>query len=85
PQMLDVIMNTFQARQLVDETGLTGTYNITLRLGGVVQGSGQAVVSNEDFGKALVQAAQQSGFKFVSKKEPLLVVVVDHIDPPTPN
>jgi len=85
PQMLGFIMNTFQARQLVDETGLTGTYNITLRLVGVVQGSSQAVVGDEDFGNALVQAAQQAGFKFVSKKEPLLVVVVDHIDPPTPN
>lgn len=83
PQMLDVIMNTFQARQLVDETGLTGTWNITLRIAGVAQGTGP--VSDEEFGTALVQAAQQAGFKFVSKKEPLFVVVVDHIDPPTPN
>jgi len=81
PQMLGFIMNTFQARQLVDETGLTGTYNITLRLAGV----GQGPMADEDFGNALIQAAQQAGFKFVSKKEPLLVVVVDHIDPPTPN
>jgi uncharacterized protein (TIGR03435 family) len=82
PQMLGFIMNTFQARQLVDETGLTGTYNITLRLTGIAQGG---PVSDEDFGNALVQAAQQAGFKFIAKKEPLLVVVVDHIDPPTPN
>jgi uncharacterized protein (TIGR03435 family) len=81
PQMLGFIMNTFQAGQLVDETGLTGTYNITLRLTGLAQGP----ASDEDFGNALVQAAQQAGFKFISKKEPLLVVVVDHIDPPTPN
>jgi uncharacterized protein (TIGR03435 family) len=83
PQMLGFIMNTFQARQLVDETGLTGTFNITLRLPGVAQAGGP--VSDEDFGNALVQAVQQTGFKFVSKKEPLPVVVVDHIDPPTPN
>lgn len=81
PQMLAFIMNTFQARQLVDETGLTGTYNITLRIAGLAQGP----VSDEDIGTALVQAAQQAGFKFISKKEPLQVVVVDHIDPPTPN
>jgi len=80
-QMLGFIMNTFQARQLVDETGLTGTYNITLRIAGLAQGP----VSDEDFGTALVQAAQQAGFKFISKKEPLQVVVIDHIDPPTPN
>jgi uncharacterized protein (TIGR03435 family) len=82
PQMLGFIMNTFQARQLVDETGLTGTYNITLRLAGIAQGG---PVSDEDFGNALVQAAQQAGFKFIAKKEPLTVVVIDHIDPPTPN
>jgi uncharacterized protein (TIGR03435 family) len=81
PQMLGFIMNTFQARQLVDETGLTGTYNITLRIAGLAQGP----VSDDDIGTALVQAAQQAGFKFISKKEPLQVVVVDHIDPPTPN
>jgi len=80
PQMLAFIMNTFQARQLVDETGLTGTYNVTLRIA-IPQGP----VSDDDIGAALVQAAQQAGFKFISKKEPLPVVVVDHIDPPTPN
>jgi uncharacterized protein (TIGR03435 family) len=80
PQMLGFIMNTFQARQLVDETGLTGTYNVTLRIA-IPQGP----VNDDDIGTALVQAAQQAGFKFISKKEPLAVVVVDHIDPPTPN
>lgn len=80
-QMLAYIMNTFQARQLVDETGLTGTYNITLRIPGLAQGP----ISDDDIGAGLVQAAQQAGFKFTPKKEPLPVVVVDHIDLPTPN
>jgi uncharacterized protein (TIGR03435 family) len=79
--MLGFIMNTFQARQLVDETGLTGTYNITLRIEGLAQGP----VSDEDFGTALVQAAAHAGFKFTAKKEPLQVVIIDHIEPPTPN
>jgi uncharacterized protein (TIGR03435 family) len=81
PQMLAFIMNTFQARQLVDETGLTGIYNVTLRIAGLTQGP----VSDEDFGTALIEAAQQSGFRFISKKEPLPVVIIDQIDPPTPN
>jgi uncharacterized protein (TIGR03435 family) len=81
PQMLAFIMNTFQARQLVDETGLTGTYNITLRIEGLAQGP----ISDEDLGTALVQAAAHAGFKFTAKKQPLQVVIVDHIDPPTPN
>ncbi len=75
------VMNTFQSRQLVDETGLPGTYDITLRVAGAAQGH----LSDEDFGNALVLAAQHAGFKLVSKKAPLTVVVVDHIDIPTPN
>ncbi|MGA3131895.1 MAG: TIGR03435 family protein [Terracidiphilus sp.] len=85
PQMLGFIMNTFQARQLVDETGLTGTYNITLRIAIPAPSPNQPPVGDEDIGNALVQAAQQAGFKFIAKKEPLQVVIIDHIDPPTPN
>jgi uncharacterized protein (TIGR03435 family) len=81
PQFLAFVMNTFQDKQLVDETGLTGIYDITLRLAGVAQGP----VSSDDIGTALVLGAQHAGFKFVSKKEPLTVVIIDHIDPPTPN
>jgi uncharacterized protein (TIGR03435 family) len=81
PQLLAFVMNTFQDKQLVDETGLTGIYNITLRLAGLAQGP----VSSDDQGNALVLAAQHAGFKLVSRKEPLPVVIVDRIDPPTPN
>jgi uncharacterized protein (TIGR03435 family) len=81
PQMLAFMMNTFQDRQLIDETGLTGVYNVTLRIVGLPQGPN----SSDDLGSALVEAAQHAGFKFVSKKEPLSVVIIDHIDPPTPN
>jgi uncharacterized protein (TIGR03435 family) len=80
PQFLALIMNYFQDKQLVDETGLTGIYDITLRLAGVAQGP----VSSDDIGTALVLGAQHAGFKFVSKKEPLPVIVVDHIDKPPP-
>ena len=59
----------------------TGVYDITVRLDGLAQGP----VSSDNFGNALVLAIQHAGFKFVSKKGPLTVVVVEHIDPPTPN
>jgi uncharacterized protein (TIGR03435 family) len=74
-------MNTFQDKQLVDETGLTGIYDISLRIASVAQGP----MSDDDIGSALVLGAQHAGFKFVSKKEPLPVVIVDRIDPPAPN
>ena len=81
PELIAFVMNTFQDKQLVDETGLTGVYDITLRIAGAAQGP----MSSDDVGNALVLAAQHAGFKLVSKKEPLPVVVVDHIDLPTPN
>jgi uncharacterized protein (TIGR03435 family) len=42
-------------------------------------------VSSDDYGNALVLAAQHAGFKLINRKEPLPVVIVDHIDLPTPN
>ncbi len=84
PRMLAFMMNTFQDRQLVDETGLAGVDNITLRIA-IPAPSPNQPVSSDDIGAALVQAAQQAGFKFISRKEPLTVVVIDHIDPPSPN
>jgi uncharacterized protein (TIGR03435 family) len=79
--LIGFVMNTFQAKQLVDETGLKGTYDITLRVAGVERGH----PTDEEFGNALVVAAEQAGFKLVPKKGLLPVVIVDHIDPPTPN
>ena len=79
--LVGFVMNTFQSKQLVDETGLTGTYDITLRLAGLAEGR----ASDDDIGAALVVATQHAGFKLVSRKAPLPVVVVDHVDPPTPN
>ena len=81
--LLAWMMNTFQDKQLVDETGLIGNYDVTLRLAGAPAPG--AITRSEDYGNALVLAAQHAGFKIINKKAPLPVVIVDHIDPPTPN
>jgi uncharacterized protein (TIGR03435 family) len=81
--LLAWMMNTFQDKQLVDETGLTGNYDVTLRLAGMAAPGNN--VSSDEYGNALVIATGRAGFKLVSKKEPLPTVVVDHIDLPTPN
>jgi uncharacterized protein (TIGR03435 family) len=84
-QFLALIMNTFQDKQLVDETGLTGIYDITLRMpASAFEGATDKGV-NDGRGPAMVVAAEHAGFKFVSKKAPIPVVIIDHIDPPTPN
>ena len=72
-------------KQIVDETGLTGTYDITLRLpAAAMQGIGDGG-AEEETGSDYISAAEKAGFKFVSRKETLPVVIIDHIDPPTPN
>ena len=82
-QFIYTMMNRFRDKQLVDETGLTGVYDITLHLpanafqGGPATGEGGA---EDELGPAFLAAAAKAGFKFVSKKEPIPVVVVDHID-----
>ncbi len=77
-------MDRYRDKQIVDQTGLTGTFDITLRIpaNAAVTGSGG---TEDEEGINYIAAAEKAGFKFVSKKAPLPVVVIDHIDPPTPN
>jgi len=78
-------MNVFQANQPVDETGLTGSYGFTLNIP-LSELQGPAAQSDPDAqGHAFIAAAKQIGFHFTSKKEPLPIVVIDHIDKSTPN
>ena len=72
-------------QQVIDETGLTGIYDITLRMPASVEQSPRNGGTDDERPAAWIAAVEHAGFKFVSKKAPLKVVVVDHIDPPTPN
>jgi uncharacterized protein (TIGR03435 family) len=84
-QFLYAMMSKFRAKQIVDETGLTGIYDITLRMpASAFQGPSNHGPEDERAG-AFLAAAEKAGFKFIAKKEPIPVVVIDHIDPPTPN
>jgi len=84
-EFLKDLMDRYRDKQIVDETGLTGTYDITLRLPpAALQGIGDGG-AEEEVGTDYIAAAEHAGFKFVSKKAPLPVVIIDHIDPPTPN
>ena len=85
PQFLGFIMNLFQDKQLVDETGLTGPYDITLRVPASAFEGPNDRGPNDERGPALIAAADHAGFNFVSKKGTLPVVVVDHIEKPSEN
>jgi uncharacterized protein (TIGR03435 family) len=82
---LKALMDRYRDKQIVDQTGLTGVYDITLRLpAAALQGIGDGGAEDE-VGSDYIAAAEKAGFKFVSQKAPQQVVVIDHIDPPTPD
>lgn len=84
-QFLKLMMDRYRDKQIVDETGLTGTYDITLRMPpAALQGIGDGGAEDE-VGSDYIAAAEKAGFKFTAKKVALPVVVIDHIDLPTPN
>lgn len=84
---------------VVDKTGLTGKYDFTLSFmpdsGGMgpmgmrPPGAGpppDGAQSQEPVGPSLFTAVQeQLGLKLVAEKEPVDVVVIDHIEPPSAN
>ncbi|HWB33528.1 MAG TPA: TIGR03435 family protein [Acidobacteriaceae bacterium] len=86
PFFLKTLMDRYRDKQIVDQTGLTGAFDIMLRISGGASktetGSGG---TNDEIGVAYLAAAEHAGFKFTSKKVPVPVVIIDHIDPPTPN
>ena len=84
-QFIGLIMNIYQANLLVDESGIDGTYDITLTVSASDLMASGASGGPADEGNALIDAAKQIGFHFTPKKEPLPIIVVDHIDKPTPN
>ena len=77
-----LMMNFIQSHQIVDETGLKGQYDFMMTLPTSALGK-QGPEDDPD--PAFVRAIQPLGLKFVVKKEPLKVVVVDHLDGPSAN
>lgn len=79
----NLLMNFIKDRQIVDETGLTGLFNFTLRLPAGALGEGSNV---DDSAAAFIHALEaQLGLKLNPKKAPLEVLVVDHLEKPSAN
>ena len=66
---------------VVDKTGLTGTYDFTLKFGPITQ----PAVSDSNVPTLLDAVQDQLGLKLVLGKGPLEVIVVDHIERPSRN
>jgi uncharacterized protein (TIGR03435 family) len=82
-------VSMFTERAVIDKTGLTGTYQLTLR---VPMDADQLklMTTAQPFGgfgptAAIYAAVEQFGLKLESKKAPVEVFVVDHIERPSEN
>lgn len=80
----DLLMRFIPDRQIVDDTGLAGSFDFTLSMPtSAMQGSNGG--PEDDRADAFRRAIQPLGFHLVPRKEPINIIVIDHIDPPTPN
>lgn len=74
-------------RVVVDKTGLTGSYDITLdwtRDPAWTRDSSTGASASQDVGPSLFTALEEElGLKLVAAKEPVEVVVIDQIEKPT--
>jgi uncharacterized protein (TIGR03435 family) len=91
---LAFIADTFSAgvklgRPIIDQTGLTGTFDFTLEWtqdGPPSAPSAAAEPPTETTGPTFEEALRdQLGLKLQARKGPLRVLVVDHVEPPTAN
>lgn len=82
-------------RAVIDKTGIAGNYNFTLRWTADnlpfpilhdPDGLSAATAKDDNTPSSLITALQeQLGLKLVPRKEHVDVIVIDHIDPPSPN
>jgi uncharacterized protein (TIGR03435 family) len=85
PMFADMLMNFIEDRQIVDETGLTGHFEFTMRAPTSDLHGDPLSGPADDRADVFRRALQPLGFKLVPKKEPLDVVVIDHLEKPSAN
>jgi uncharacterized protein (TIGR03435 family) len=81
----NILMNFVQDRQIVDETGLKGIFDITLNIPTEDMQPVQAGGDDTARVSAFMLAVQAVGFRFVPRKEPVKVFVVDRLEMPSAN
>jgi uncharacterized protein (TIGR03435 family) len=73
----------YLGKRVIDQTGITGTYNFTLQFHGT---SSDMQPDDGSMWPPLETAIrEQLGLEFRDTKAPLQVVVIDHIEQPSPN
>jgi uncharacterized protein (TIGR03435 family) len=85
-QDLAASLQSMLGRPVVDSTGLTGSYDIDLQWAVMDLHADEAAPSASSEGPSLFAALQeQLGLRLVSRKDKFDVLVIDQINPPSPN
>jgi uncharacterized protein (TIGR03435 family) len=84
PEFVELLMNFISDRQIVDETGLTGTFDFTMILPTSAMHNDQAS-DESDTVTGFFRALKTLGFRLVPKKAPIEVIVIDHLEKPSAN
>jgi uncharacterized protein (TIGR03435 family) len=83
PEFASLLMSWIKDRQIVDQTGLSGPFEITLMFPADTLGS--PTTSELGIANAIFPAVQQIGLKLRPTNAPVDVIVIDHLDKPSPN
>ena len=73
-------LSKITGRVVVDKTGLNGRYDLKLRWT-----PDEAVAGDTDPPTLFTAIQEELGLRLESAKEPVPVLVIDHVDQPTPN
>jgi len=82
---LPAILRGLAGRPVVDKTGLTGSYHLTLNAGPAVLGTSDATTSPGDTPSVFTAVEEQLGLKLVPSRAVLPVLFIDRFDRPTEN
>jgi bla regulator protein BlaR1 len=91
PDLVGLLTNVQEigAKPIINETGLAGTfYDFSLKWSSSAAAdpaNNAGIPSNADAPSIFTAVQEQLGLKLVAAKAPVKVVVIDHIEPPTPN
>jgi uncharacterized protein (TIGR03435 family) len=72
-------------RMVLDRTGLSGRWNVDLHWSPALPNSAVPVDPASDGPSLFAAVQEQLGLKLEPRTEPMEVLVVDHIERPTPN
>ena len=81
PLLADLLMRVIPDRQIVDETGLDGYFEFSMRALTSDLNSNQT----DEWADAYRRALQPLGLKLVPKRKALDVIVIDHLEKPSAN